>query len=326
VTDTDVWSVGYQLQEGVNVVLTQHWDGNAWSAVPAQLPSEDPYSFFNGVIAITSRNVWAVGYSLDGDGVVFSNLIEHWDGTSWQIVSSPNLAFRDNLLYAIAAVSPNDIWAVGYTDTTSGPHHFNPLALHWDGAAWTTVPTPTTHGGTLFAVQALASDNVWAVGEDQLRSGQTLTSTTYILHWNGTRWNVVSSPNQPVAVNALFGVSGVAADDVWAVGFTGVSFTDNGALAMHWDGSAWTIVPTATTSGADPLSAVVAVTPRNVWAVGTVDGNPLTERWNGTAWSIIPTPPAEPGADLGAICVSRDRSVWASGNQGLDELFLKLVH
>src|SRR5205823_6123512 len=90
VTDTDVWSVGYQFQDGSNVVLTQHWDGGTWSVVPAQMPS-DPYSFFSGVIALNSRNVWAVGYSLDSDGVLFSNLVEHWDGLSWQIVPSPNV-------------------------------------------------------------------------------------------------------------------------------------------------------------------------------------------------------------------------------------------
>ena len=324
-TDTDVWSVGYGLQDGVNVVLTQHWDGSTWNAVPAQLPSEDPYSFFNGVIALSSRNVWAVGNSLDSDAVVFSNLVEDWDGTSWQIVPSPNVDFRDNSLQAISAVSPNDIWAVGYTDTTAGPHHFNPLSLHWDGTAWTVVPTPTTPGGSLLAVKAFASDNVWAVGEHQALSGHDITSTTYILHWDGTLWSVVPSPNQPVAVNALYGVSGTASNDVWAVGSTGASFTDNGALALHWDGATWTIVPTATTSGADPLRAVVAVAPHNVWAVGTVDGIPLTERWNGTAWSVIPTPAVEPGAGLVAISASRSKSLWTSGSQGSDELFLKLA-
>jgi hypothetical protein len=96
VTDTDVWSVGYGLQDGVYVVLTQHWDGTAWNTVPAQMPL-DPYSFFEDVIALKSGNVWAVGYSLDDAAVVFSNLIEHWDGTSWRI-PSPNVDLRSNSL------------------------------------------------------------------------------------------------------------------------------------------------------------------------------------------------------------------------------------
>ncbi len=129
VTDTDVWSVGYRLQNGLNVVLTQHWDGTAWNAIPAQMPARDPYSFFDGATALGSRNVWAVGNSLDSNAVIFSNLVEHWDGTSWQIVPSPNVNRRDNALFSLSAVSPHDIWAVGYTDTISGLHNFNPQGL-----------------------------------------------------------------------------------------------------------------------------------------------------------------------------------------------------
>jgi len=325
VTDTDVWSVGYGLQDGVNVVMTQHWDGTAWDAIPAQMPAEQPYSFFDGAIALSSRNVWAVGNSLDSDAIVVSNLIEHWDGTSWQIVPSPNVSRKDNALFAISAVSPHDIWAVGYSDRILGLHHFNPLALHWDGTAWTIVPTPATDGGSLLDVKAFASDNVWAVGEHQVLSGHTVTESTYILHWDGTIWSIVPSPNNPVTINTLRGVSGAAANDIWAVGTTGVSPTDNGALALHWDGTAWTIVPTATTTGADPLSAVLAVKPHSVWAVGTVDGTPLTERWNGTAWSVVPTPPVVPSAGLVALSLSRSGSLWASGYQGTGELFLELA-
>jgi hypothetical protein len=147
VTDTDVWGVGYGFQDGSNVIQTQHWDGAAWNTVAPQMPL-DPYSFFYGVIAPGSRNVWAAGTSLDSDGVNFSNLIEHWDGTSWQIVPTPNVDLRNNSLYAISAVSPNDIWAVGATDTTGGGLGRKlPLSLHWDGTAWTIVPTPGTAGG-----------------------------------------------------------------------------------------------------------------------------------------------------------------------------------
>ena len=324
VTDTDVWSVGYGAPDGANVVLTQHWDGTAWNTVPAQMPL-DYYSFFTGIIALSSRNVWAAGYSLDGDGIVFSNLIEHWDGTSWQISPSQNVANRDNSLNAISAVSSNNIWAVGNTDTISGAHHLNPLALHWNGTAWTTVPTPPTAGGILLAVKAFASDDVWAVGDAQVQHGQTFTSTTYTLHWDGTSWKIVSSPSGPGIVNSLTGLSGVASNDLWAVGYTGASYTESGALAMHWDGVAWTIVPTAVTSGADPLFAVMAVTSHNVWAVGSIAGAPLTEQWDGTAWSVVPTPAVVPAAGLVTISLSRNSTLWTSGYQGSGELFLKLA-
>ena len=58
-------------------------------------------------------------------------------------------------------------------------------------------------------------------------------------------------------------VSAVATDDVWAVGLRGL-----GTLAIHWDGTAWTIVPTPTPEGIADLAAVVALATDDVWAVG----------------------------------------------------------
>ena len=40
-------------------------------------------------------------------------LTEHWNGTAWSVVASPN-AGTINSLQSVAAVSANDVWAVGY--------------------------------------------------------------------------------------------------------------------------------------------------------------------------------------------------------------------
>jgi hypothetical protein len=50
-----------------------------------------------------------------------------------------------------------------------------------------------------------------------------LNSTAYrtlILHWNGTAWKRVQSPNTGDAStdNMLFGIAAHGADDLWAVG------------------------------------------------------------------------------------------------------------
>ena len=41
-----------------------------------------------------------------------NSLILHWDGTQWAQVASPNPG-PDNFLYAVAASSPSNAWAVG---------------------------------------------------------------------------------------------------------------------------------------------------------------------------------------------------------------------
>jgi hypothetical protein len=47
---------------------------------------------------------------------VSHTLIEHWNGSAWTIVPSPNVGSGNNSLAAVAARSANDVWAVGYAD------------------------------------------------------------------------------------------------------------------------------------------------------------------------------------------------------------------
>jgi hypothetical protein len=76
----------------------------------AQQTSVDPGTGDNnltGVAAISASNVWAVGYYFVGVNTV--TLIEHWDGTSWSVVPSPNVGTGD-LLNGVYAFSATDIW------------------------------------------------------------------------------------------------------------------------------------------------------------------------------------------------------------------------
>src|SRR5438477_4879932 len=43
-------------------------------------------SNFYGTVAITDKDIWAVGYSYSGSTVT---LAEHFDGTSWSVVPTP---------------------------------------------------------------------------------------------------------------------------------------------------------------------------------------------------------------------------------------------
>src|SRR5437764_5559468 len=57
-------------------------------------------------------------------------------------------------------------------------------------------------------------------------------------------WALASSPNPGVYGNLLKGVAARSLSDVWAVGGTARS-ASNDTLALHWNGSSWTVVPTA---------------------------------------------------------------------------------
>ncbi len=118
VSATDIWAVGYGPLPGgaafVKQTLIEHWNGSAWSIVPSPNP---PPNFANveldGVFALSSSNVWAVGFFDDPSGSTRFTLIEHWNGSSWSVVSSPSPDPNLNELHSIAGVASNDLWAVG---------------------------------------------------------------------------------------------------------------------------------------------------------------------------------------------------------------------
>src|SRR4051794_19150396 len=175
-------------------------------------------------------------------------------GPAWRLVSSPNLGGASNDLYAIAAVSPADMWAVGGAMSQT-------LTMHWDGAQWSIVPSPVA--GFLLGVAAVSSTNVWAVGFNGEFPGPY---QSIIEHWNGAQWTQVVSPNPELGAQ-LLGIAAVSANDIWAVGlyyFLNVRQT----LTLHWDGVQWNVVASPNATPNSELAAVTAFSTNDVWAAG----------------------------------------------------------
>jgi hypothetical protein len=155
----DIWAIG-----GLNIL---HFDGTNWTAV-ASHPNVDATS----VTALSPTNVWVVGtVSIFFNHRTHSKpAIEHWDGTSWSLVPSPNpnqLPNEDSFLRGIAAISANDMWAVGQQDSSG----ISPATLteHWNGTSWKIIgsPNPGNFSNGLFGVTALSDGTVAAVGFQQ---------------------------------------------------------------------------------------------------------------------------------------------------------------
>ena len=102
VSANDVWAVG--------VALTLHWNGKKWSVVKS--PNTGPANQLYAVAAVSTNDVWAVGFFQTVSGTR-QTLTLHWNGHKWSIVASPNPGSADNFFLAVAAVSTNDVWAVG---------------------------------------------------------------------------------------------------------------------------------------------------------------------------------------------------------------------
>jgi hypothetical protein len=295
IAPNSVWAVGDRDAGAAKVhPATEHWNGLKWKLIDA------PYeglgeSNLNGVSGLAKDDVWAVGYwqPVKKTDAAFHTLTEHWDGIVWSVVPSPTVGTQSNTLTAVSAVSPNDVWAVGYyfqgaTRTRST------LTEHWDGSAWSVVPgvDPGSASNSLLAVGAVSAGDVWAVGFTNDGQGyQTLAE-----HWDGSSWSVVptaADPGSPEGV--LSAVSENGPNDVWAFGYHVLNGKYR-TLVEHWDGSAWTIMP-ATTDGADKVVTVLrggSSLGGQAWGVGfdyrQSDGRykEFTEHFDGTSWTTFP--------------------------------------
>src|SRR6266851_991175 len=141
-----------------------------WSVVPSPSPGPS-VNDLNGVASISANDVWAVGDFINAQDIP-RTLIEHWNGTSWSVVTSPNGSKGSNFLFGVTAVSSTDVWAVGEFNNTST------LTEHWNGHTWRVVSSPNggTRDNVLNGVTAVSASDVWAVGDflDSTSTSHTL--------------------------------------------------------------------------------------------------------------------------------------------------------
>jgi len=309
----DAWAVGDDLtSNGGRQTLTEHWNGSSWTV----LPSPDPGtvdSVLTGVRAVSATSVWAVGYT--GGGAGNQTLILHWDGATWTQVPSPSPGDISRL-YSVRAVSASDAWAVGSFSSGAGDQT---LILHWDGTIWTQVPSPspggTGSGNDLFSVAATSHSDAWAVGESFTSS----KITTLILHWDGTIWQQVPSPN-PGHSNELFGIAATSASNAWAVG-DATNGTAEQTLVLHWNGRQWTQAVSPDQGGStngNVLVAASATSTQNAWAVGYfangAGDSTLILHWNGTTWTHVGSPNLGATNALLGVAASSAGNAWAVGS------------
>jgi hypothetical protein len=226
-------------------------------------------------------------------------------------------------LFSVWGSCHDDIWVVG------GQGGDDPVgvAVHFDGEAWTPAldfpASPVLHwvhgaGGNswfvgddgflarrsgtsfevvdvgvdlpLWGVNAIAADDVWAVGGDP----SDAAAGGVILHYDGSEWEVTHIPQ------VLFKVWGTRTDNVYAIGVGGV--------ILRWDGTEWTPQDSGTTEDLISLwgrgdDDIVAIGGRGV-GVGV--------RWDGASWT--PFELLTPG--MSGSWMDADGVVTAAGSRG----------
>lgn len=249
----------------------------------------------------------------------------------WTVVASPDPAGTDHaILRDVHAIAPDDVWAVGeYTALVQGSWQTYSLALHWDGQAWTTVPSPNPTACpsctyvTFDAVHASGPNDVWAAGGRRVQGPDGFLGThIYVARYNGSSWTVMNTPlTSGGSGSHVQDIEVIAEDDVW---FFGDYISGSGwpALAMHWNGSSFTVHTTPFPSGGTPgwgLEAGSAVSSDDIWAVGGGSDGDYTNKgylihWDGSSWTRVLAPTPGTYQRLWAVEAIATDDVWAVGD------------
>jgi hypothetical protein len=142
---------------------------------------------------------------------------------TWQIFEFGN--FGTSILYDVAIINENDIWAVGeiYVADTSSTGYTMYNAVHWDGNKWELKKILYKNGfWPIRAVYAFNSNDIWFSG--------------YMRYYNG-RFIELNIPDILIGwgIEKIWGMS---SNDMYAVG-------DYGNI-VHWDGKRWTKIESGT--------------------------------------------------------------------------------
>jgi Phosphoesterase family len=316
----DAWAVGSFLPPSgggtVLQTLGEHFDGKRWTAFP--LPDVGPnINSLLGVSMLPAGEAWAVGYFVDAS-FHEQTLVEHFDGSMWTAVSAPSPGARQNILYGVAAISDDDVWAVGGFQDAKDTWH--PLAEHWDGRGWTRVAAaePGATGNLFYAVSA-STAGVFATGQ---QAGTHFPGKALVEHWDGEAWEVVSSPVDPGGTDLALAVT-AAGSLVSVVGDRESSVAPYTTFVAAGGEDRVSLVPTPNTgAGENDLFGAATARDGSTWAVGwfidpsTGNHNTLVEHGVKGIWSVVDSP--DPNQSLGdnglsSVAEIPGGGLWAVG-------------
>jgi len=214
----NAWAVGTFSNNDLNLPLIEHWDGTRWSVTPNVPRQVSVSNDLHAITAVSAGDIWAVGEFDQGGTSPESQLLMHWNGTSWSLAKPAVLnAGQSNALpVAATAVSSNDVWAAGGVRVTGpdGSTSQQPFAMHWNGTRWAQVATPapaTISAAFAFSgIAAVSQNDVWGVGTNAGRA--------FIEHWDGSSWSTAGIPTLGASGNSLSAIVRSGTNSMWAVG------------------------------------------------------------------------------------------------------------
>lgn len=285
---TDAWYVGKYRDSGGSDdhPLSAHFNGTAWKLVKAPDPAAK--GWLNAVDVLRDGTAWAVGGTLDASSTDYGTLRMFWNGAKWVVGKAPRGEPEGASLNDVLAISPTDVWVVGYAGTKG-------LVEHFDGVSWSMVkhPNPGTGSNAFYALGRVpSSKQIWVVGSYAGAPVQEALT----LRWSGRKWKQFLVPTPPPQ-SEFKSVVAFSKTDVWAAGYqTGLPNTW-GTFAAHFDGTGWSIVATPHPSTGFPGEFVydlAGISSTDIYMVGSFESgsvsDPLLVHWDGGSWMTQTVP------------------------------------
>jgi hypothetical protein len=224
--------------------LIERWNGSTWQIVPIPVLPHSTSTGLQGLSCASARDCWATGDWLKGT-LRGGALGYHWNGHQWTTVPVTDTRYPHVAdMLAASCLTTQMCMGIGLKTYGTEPGlGLRMFAERWNGSSWLTAPVGTGTGNNLwvYGVSCATAQTCMAVGE---KFTHGTVSPTLVEQWNGSSWATVPSPNPPgPGIGIFHGISCPQATNCWAVGVWENNIGTVGVLIEHWNGTAWTIVP-----------------------------------------------------------------------------------
>ncbi len=263
---------------------------------------------FAAVAGSGDDDYWAVGtrFEARAEASMPGPLAQHWNGSKWETVMAGGDRFPSLQLTDVAALSADDVWAVGFSDSGAS-------SLHWDGTAWTELSGARGSGALFTGLAAPSPTDLWVVGKAKGAGGY---DAPLVERSNGSSWTAVPVPAPDGIAAGLRDVSASGARSLWAVGH-GDATT---GLTLHWNGQSWSPVSLPFASGQVARLATVTSAGDVLGVAGQApDENgilqPVAFSLSGSTWTDHAIPVEPGGGGFQGLLVLDNQRMVAVGNQ-----------
>lgn len=255
--------------------LLSRWNGTQW--VPQ---SEQSYHHYQSLFALSPKKVFAA--STDG-------IISEFDGHTWR----PRY-YLEHGITALWGTGPDNLWAVGLGRNS---YQYDPVGDDWK-------PIDTGVFGVLSSASGGAPDDIWAVGQENDRTG---TRTGILLHWDGMRWTRGSLPTGFLPL-VIWDTGG---EDVWVGG------QDGGIIRIiRTNTGTYKFVQHTFPELIHDIETIWGSSPNDLWLAGSIDSASLKDsvilHWDGGTLTLD-RDTFLPFESIRKIWGTSKNNVWASG-------------